>query len=158
VRELRLAEGLDQQQLSARLAELGHPLPVSTISRIENGDRRADVGDLVAFALALRACPNELLLPTHHTEGEGGVQITENHSMPWTYAWAWARGELETPSPPPVDWLEPLRRTKDTPTRLAEARGDIRAMQRMLHELDAKLLARASQDLDPEPQGDDDGG
>jgi transcriptional regulator with XRE-family HTH domain len=43
LRQLRHAAGLDQQALSAKLTELGHPIPVGSISRMETGARRADV-------------------------------------------------------------------------------------------------------------------
>lgn len=50
-------------ELSARLEQLGRPIPPLGIRRIESGDRRVDVDDLVALAVALGVTPATLLMP-----------------------------------------------------------------------------------------------
>jgi hypothetical protein len=50
---LRHERRLTLKALSDRLAELGRPMGVSTLSKIVSGDRRVDVDDLVAFALSV---------------------------------------------------------------------------------------------------------
>ncbi|MFE0578127.1 helix-turn-helix domain-containing protein [Streptomyces sp. NPDC058874] len=52
-----------RRQLAARATALGHPMTVTTISRIERRRRRCDVDDLVAIAAALGVSPLVLLQP-----------------------------------------------------------------------------------------------
>jgi transcriptional regulator with XRE-family HTH domain len=52
---------LSLQALSERLAALGRPILPSGLSKIEQGDRRVDVDDLVALADALGTVPGALL-------------------------------------------------------------------------------------------------
>lgn len=87
---------VQQSEISRRLAILGRPLSVSTLSKIEQRNRRIDVDDLMALAIALEATPNRLLLP-----GEVGDQETDPlvdladgiHATPLA-AWRWASGDL----------------------------------------------------------------
>lgn len=73
--------------LAGKLQDLGHPLGTTAIHKIEQGERKPDVDDLVAFALALGAAPNVLLLPPRGTE----VPLTSAVAMPFAEAWRWAR-------------------------------------------------------------------
>lgn len=54
---------LGYAELARRLEELGRPIPVLGLSRIERGERRVDVDDLMALAVALGVSPTSLLLP-----------------------------------------------------------------------------------------------
>lgn len=47
--------------MSAELAEVDHPIHRTGLHKIETGDRRVSVDDLVALALALDVTPGELL-------------------------------------------------------------------------------------------------
>lgn len=49
------------RDLSAQLDELGHRLLPSALSKIETGERRIDVDDLAALALALGSTPHILM-------------------------------------------------------------------------------------------------
>lgn len=60
---------LGYADLARRLEELGRPIPVLGLSRIERGERRVDVDDLMALAVALGVSPTSLLLPD--TTGSG---------------------------------------------------------------------------------------
>lgn len=51
------------QQLAQRCAEIGLPIHRTTITKIENGRPRVDVGELVVLAEALRTAPLVLLYP-----------------------------------------------------------------------------------------------
>lgn len=105
LRQLRHAAGLDQQALSAKLTELGHPIPVGSISRMETGARRADVSDLMALAVALDVSPSRLLLPA---EGDprDPVALTETYTTSWERAWLWAAGEVPLIDKDYKPWIE----------------------------------------------------
>jgi hypothetical protein len=63
VQARRLRRGFTLGELEEKLRELGRPIPLPALSKIEKGQRRVDVDDLVALALALGVSPN-LLLPS----------------------------------------------------------------------------------------------
>jgi len=49
--DLRTSRRMPYTELARRLADLGRPIPVLGLRRIERGERRVDVDDLAAFAL-----------------------------------------------------------------------------------------------------------
>lgn len=61
IRRLRDRRQLSLQALSDRLDALGRPILPSGLSKIEQGDRRVDVDDLVAIADALETIPSRLI-------------------------------------------------------------------------------------------------
>lgn len=61
IRRLREGQQLTYVELARRLAALGRPVPVLGLRRIEHGERRVDVDDLVAFAQALHVPLADLL-------------------------------------------------------------------------------------------------
>ncbi|MFJ3487988.1 helix-turn-helix domain-containing protein [Leifsonia aquatica] len=63
VKRVRTDLGWTQADLSRHIAENGHPIPVASIGRIETGDRRVEVDDLMALAIVLGVSPVSLLLP-----------------------------------------------------------------------------------------------
>lgn len=63
VREVREDRGYSLRQLADRVAELGHTFDASALMRLERGDRRASVDDLIALSLALDVSPDSLLVP-----------------------------------------------------------------------------------------------
>lgn len=89
IAELRSRRRLTLAQLAARLTELGHPMQTTALSRIEQGERRVDVDDLVALALALEVTPNALLLP-ESTLPEVQVMLTPSCTKDAAAAWEWA--------------------------------------------------------------------
>lgn len=64
IRSLREKRRLSYAELSRILDGLGRPIPALGLRRIEAGERRIDVDDLVALALALEVSPLAILLPT----------------------------------------------------------------------------------------------
>ncbi len=62
VQRRRKELGLDLAALSERLADLGRPIGVSGLSKLEQGTRRVDADDLVALSAALDASPGWMLL------------------------------------------------------------------------------------------------
>ncbi|MFF7158134.1 helix-turn-helix domain-containing protein [Streptomyces sp. NPDC008139] len=99
LKRLRKARGLTTTALAAALAddEIEHPIPASGITRIEKGDRRVDVDDLVALAVALNVSPLTLLLPD--SIGEELVHLSRGYAVPARIAWSWAEGQRTA-----LDW------------------------------------------------------
>lgn len=92
VRDLRKERGLHLADLSERLDKLGHPLALNVLSKLENGDRRVDVDDLVALAIALDVTPNRLLL-TADGDREGVALTPSGVGGAARTVWRWASGE-----------------------------------------------------------------
>jgi transcriptional regulator with XRE-family HTH domain len=63
LRRMRQHRGFSYAELARRLAGLGHPILDTGLLKIEKGDRRVDVDDLVALAAALEVSPADLLGP-----------------------------------------------------------------------------------------------
>lgn len=80
------------RSLSALLTALGRPILPSGITKVEDGTRRVDVGDLVAFAVALGVNPDRLLLPSG-PDGREKVALTPEIEVTQGEAWSWADGE-----------------------------------------------------------------
>lgn len=112
VRELRDQRRLTVRGLSALLGDLGHPILPSGITKVEDGSRRVDIGDLVALALALGVNPNRLLLPAEWRPTDQ-IALTPAVTANVLAAWAWADGEaplLEARLPDVDDALDDFMR------------------------------------------------
>lgn len=92
VRALRTERGLDLADVAEGMAELGRPLSLNGVSKIERGKRGIDVDDLVALALALDVSPLRLLLTPG--AGEDQVALTAKIGTSERRAWEWATGEI----------------------------------------------------------------
>ncbi len=80
--------GLRLGGLSERMAEVGRPMSVSTLSAIENATRRTDVDDLVAIAAALNVSPAALLMPQtddQHGPAEATVRPEPEAGQLWDW-------------------------------------------------------------------------
>lgn len=100
----RLRGGMTYRELSERLEDVGRPIAVLGLKRIESGERKVDVDDLMAFAIVFDVSPLTLLLPEY-----GSKEITTRitgypDEMGTNVAWLWARGDepLELPQDPVV--------------------------------------------------------
>lgn len=93
VKQLREERRLSLDDLAGRMAELGRPMLKSGLWKIEKGDRRVDVDDLVALAIALEVNPNRLLL-VDHADTDDELELTDAFSVTSKSAWAWASGDL----------------------------------------------------------------
>jgi transcriptional regulator with XRE-family HTH domain len=100
-KNLRDVRKVSVRELAARLKQLGRPLYASAISKIELGQRRIDVDELVAISIALDVSPNLLLIgpradwneDVQLTEGSTKVETGEVDTEPSAAkAWKWARG------------------------------------------------------------------
>jgi transcriptional regulator with XRE-family HTH domain len=89
VARIRGERRLTVRDVSARLTEIGHPILPSGVNKLENGNRRVDVGDLLALAFVLRVSPLTLLLPAQPQR----VQLAPKLAVAWQDAWRWATGE-----------------------------------------------------------------
>lgn len=92
---VRKRRGWSQSTLSAKLGELGRPILTSGVAKIEAGDRRVDVDDLLALAAALNVSPARLLLPDGSEDDL--VSVTENLTRPAWSVWQWAEGLYALP-------------------------------------------------------------
>ncbi|MFC5930216.1 XRE family transcriptional regulator [Cryobacterium melibiosiphilum] len=69
IRARRRALNLTLEDLSALMNSLNRPMSKATLSQIENTNRRIDVDDFVAFAMALEVTPLDLLeVPSPHPD------------------------------------------------------------------------------------------
>jgi transcriptional regulator with XRE-family HTH domain len=106
LRRIRRQVGVDLRTLSKSLATSGRAISPSGLSKVENGDRRVDVDDLMALAIALDVNPHALLLPPTSTAGIQ-VEVTGAGRVRADALWGWARGaQLLIPSTVRPAWLE----------------------------------------------------
>ncbi|WP_204806464.1 helix-turn-helix domain-containing protein [Mycobacterium riyadhense] len=87
VADLRRELGLTAQELANRCSELGAPIHRTTITKIENGRPRFDLGELLILAAALNTAPVALLFPgpdyNAPIEVLPGVQEREIEAVQW---------------------------------------------------------------------------
>lgn len=86
----RLRGEMTYAELSRRLDTVGRPIPPLGLRRMEAGDRRVDVDDLIALALVLRVSPLTLMLP--HGEQSEPTEVA-NMTVRQDELWQWAIGD-----------------------------------------------------------------
>jgi transcriptional regulator with XRE-family HTH domain len=89
VRQHREAQRMPYTDLSERLSELGRPIPVLGLRRIEQGERRVDLDDLAALAAALGVPPILLAFPL---AAEKEVEILPGRIVDTWSAMEWFAG------------------------------------------------------------------
>jgi transcriptional regulator with XRE-family HTH domain len=147
VRELRRERSLTLAQLAARLAELDRSYNLSTLSRIEQGQRRVDTDDLVALALALDVPPNAILFPPDE-HYEARTKLTANIEADTAAVLRWAvsgdaqgiRGQAQPAAGPMPTRTGPVHRSivaVDLERRSNAVRGEVR---RALYDLLGRAL------------------
>jgi hypothetical protein len=99
---LRESRNLSYAELSRRLDERGRPIAPLGLTRIRDHQRRVDVDDLVALALALDVSPATLLLPDASVVGtSGSTPVTEGgDDYPREQIWSWLIAEAPLDAPP----------------------------------------------------------
>ncbi|SFF44476.1 Helix-turn-helix domain-containing protein [Actinoplanes philippinensis] len=122
VRRLREARRHTVRSLSTRLGEIGRPILPSGITKIEDGTRRVDVGDLVALAEVLGVSPATLLMPG-----------APDGDKSWRARWRWMHGTA--PLPDAETDPEEFHRTN----RPYEDPNPIKAASNQLNEIAAVL-------------------
>jgi len=104
--QLRAERRLTYRQLADRLERIGRPIPTLGLSRIEKGNRRVDVDDLVALAIALDVSPGALLLPRDPgiPDEDDEVKLTENLHLSGFAARQWMAGHTQLPDHDAMTW------------------------------------------------------
>lgn len=85
-------------ELSDRMGELGQPLGITGLSKIENGKRGVDLDELVGLARALDVPPLLLIFPIG---SEPTVEVLPGVYAPTWPAACWFTGEGGFPTPGP---------------------------------------------------------
>lgn len=103
IKELR--GGMQYKELSERLSDLGRPIAPLGLRRIEAGERRVDVDDLVALAVAFGVSPLTLLLPDDASDGLASEVTGVTGQVSHNVQWQWMLGEepLDLPDLPSTD-------------------------------------------------------
>jgi 8-oxo-dGTP diphosphatase len=132
---LRRIRGFTYREVSDRLAQIGRPIPTLGLSRIEKGNRRVDVDDLIALAVVLECSPVDLLQPrSSDVDEDGWVRMAESLRVPANRAGDWMAGATMLPPQVSLPWP----RSVDA----AWLRGDEMAdMRRRIEQLEAALGA-----------------
>jgi transcriptional regulator with XRE-family HTH domain len=89
IKDIREDQRMAVTELSAKMSELGRPIPPLGIHRIEGGERRVDVDDLMAFAVALRTSPIGLLMPQRETRNDDAEVTGERRRCTADQIWLW---------------------------------------------------------------------
>jgi transcriptional regulator with XRE-family HTH domain len=94
LKQIRQERGVSYAELARRLRSLLHPILDTGVMKIEKGERRVDVDDLVALALALGVTPNRLILPDVDLPGISiEYMLTPAVAGNPIALWQWAQGE-----------------------------------------------------------------
>ncbi|WP_206154072.1 helix-turn-helix domain-containing protein [Cellulosimicrobium aquatile] len=104
IQRLRRARGLGFAELSRELDRLGRPIPPLGLRRIEEGERRVDVDDLVALAVALWSSPTMLLSPP--VFGSSNTAYTALGDVRTSKLNDWITGESIAPTAPESELVE----------------------------------------------------
>ncbi|MEU5737037.1 helix-turn-helix transcriptional regulator [Streptomyces tendae] len=96
LKALRESVQLTTEQLAEKVTRLGRPMRANTITKIEKGQRRVDVDDLMALSIAMDTTPGRLLMPPTLV---GDVELTAGKTVSAIDAWMWAtfRRPLDVP-------------------------------------------------------------
>jgi hypothetical protein len=86
VEKRRGDKNLGYAKLARKLEEIGRPIPELGLRRIEEGNRRVDVDDLVALAMVLETSPITLLMPVVDESTEM-VPVTDKIKFSAAEAW-----------------------------------------------------------------------
>jgi transcriptional regulator with XRE-family HTH domain len=122
--DLRKSQNLSYAQLSRRLTELGCPIAPLGLTRIREHQRRVDVDDLVALALALDVSPATLLFPDD-ASANGSAPVTEDGGdYPRRQIWHWLIAEAPIDVPTSMR-PKPRSHARFTLTAIPDGIGDI---------------------------------
>jgi transcriptional regulator with XRE-family HTH domain len=155
VARLRNARGLTTIQLAKLLEDAGRPITASSITKLELGQRKVDVDDLIVIALALRVSPTALLLPPTADQHDS-TPITSAGEIGADIAWNWLLGERPLEDDLPADddgevWNDFQTWSRPAGRRAYRATVGIRATGRTIA---GYLKAAGTDDVDEVALGD----
>lgn len=146
IERLRKGRRLTYVELVERLKELGHPIPLIGLRRIERGERRVDADDLVALAYVLGVAVVDLLIPGDAPDSQPyDITPEVRVSVGRARKWIGGHGFLSQPITPG----ELADRLHWMPKDRAEA-----ALREWLDPEDREWLAQAEKDQKGEPETD----
>jgi len=117
----RLRGEMTYAELSAKLEALGRPIPVLGLRRIEKGDRRVDLDDIIALARALAVPPPLLIYPLGQ---RSSVEVMPGVERPTWDAFKWFTARAAFPSATPSD---------GPPDPISGDRPDVDGFARVMH-------------------------
>jgi transcriptional regulator with XRE-family HTH domain len=97
VERLRGDQNLGYAKLASILKGIGREIPELGLRRIESGDRRVDVDDLMALAVAFGVTPATLLMPAG-ADRNTAVKATAVEPIPARMLWAWLSASDSLPT------------------------------------------------------------
>ncbi|MFK0401043.1 helix-turn-helix domain-containing protein [Microbacterium sp. NPDC090225] len=90
IARIRKSQQLSLQDVEDKLTALGRRISFSGLSKIERGQKRVDVDDLMSIAIALDVTPNALLLPL--ADPDTTVEVSGAKGSLGLF-WEWASAE-----------------------------------------------------------------
>lgn len=97
LRAIRKSRGMSTYDVARCLREIGWPIQQTGVARIETGERRVDVDDLLALAAVLGCSPARLLMPPVTAPDGPPVSLVGTLDASAVDAWAWACGDRSLP-------------------------------------------------------------
>lgn len=91
VRRVREGQNLTFSEVVRRLEATGHALPILALRRIEKGERRVTVEDLLALCYALDVAPVDLLVP-NDLDDLDDYAVTPDRISPAAHVRDWIAG------------------------------------------------------------------
>lgn len=97
----RLRSGRMLKDISEQLSKIGRHITPLALARIESGERKVDVDDLMAFAIVFNVSPLTLLLPESGSALVSSKITGVSHEYGSNILWLWGRGDepLEIAAP-----------------------------------------------------------
>lgn len=90
----RLRGTMQYKQLAEKLAEIGRPIAELGLRKIESGERKVDVDDLMAFAIVFGVSPLTLLMPEYASKGLLTRITGVGEPISTWLAWSWGKCDL----------------------------------------------------------------
>ncbi len=89
----RLRGGRMLKDISEQLSKIGRHITPLALARIESGERKVDVDDLMAFAIVFNVSPLTLLLPESGSARAPAMITGASHEYGSNILWLWGRGD-----------------------------------------------------------------
>ncbi|TPF84355.1 hypothetical protein BW10_02080 [Bifidobacterium sp. UTBIF-56] len=125
----RLRGGMQYKELAEKLTELGRPIAPLGLRRIESGERKVDVDDLMALAIAFDVSPLTLLLPESGSNRIPAQVTGVQGDLTCAEVWRWAVGAEPLPGVAD-DSIEAIRfRERSAPRVIEETDYGLRNLE-----------------------------